>query len=88
MSKEDKKKGGGGKVASDPRFAAVHYDPRFQRFPKKKNKVEVDERFAGEAFLPTSRRVPRAQQHPTRRCCHGMPSLYTPFAARPPLQLY
>lgn len=36
---------GGGKV--DPRFAAMHSDPRFQRFPKQKNKVVVDKRFAG-----------------------------------------
>lgn len=36
-----------GKVVTDSRFAAVHYDPRFQRFPKAKAKVEIDERFAG-----------------------------------------
>jgi len=38
---------GGGKVVTDSRFAAVHFDPRFQRFPKAKAKVEIDERFAG-----------------------------------------
>jgi len=38
---------GGGKVIADERFAAVHYDPRFQRFPKAKAKLEVDERFKG-----------------------------------------
>ena len=32
----------------DPRFAAVGTDPRFQRFPKKQKRVEIDERFAGE----------------------------------------
>jgi hypothetical protein len=32
----------------DPRFAKMLTDPRFQRFPKKKNTVEIDERFAGE----------------------------------------
>ncbi len=37
-------KGGG---STDPRFAAMHSDPRFQRFPKQKNKVVVDKRFAG-----------------------------------------
>ncbi len=42
-----------GKLVTDSRFAAVHYDPRFQRFPKAKGKVEIDERFAGE--LPSSR---------------------------------
>jgi hypothetical protein len=31
----------------DPRFAKMHSDPRFQRFPKKKGKVEIDSRFAG-----------------------------------------
>lgn len=40
-------KPGGGKVVTDARFAAVHSDPRFQRFPKAKAKVEIDERFAG-----------------------------------------
>jgi hypothetical protein len=39
---------GGGAGGTDPRFAAMHSDPRFSRFPKKKNKVEIDERFAGE----------------------------------------
>jgi len=33
----------------DPRFAAVGTDPRFQRFPKKQKRVEIDERFAGES---------------------------------------
>jgi hypothetical protein len=31
----------------DPRFARMHTDPRFQRFPKKKGQVEIDSRFAG-----------------------------------------
>jgi hypothetical protein len=43
-----KQRDGAGKEVTDDRFAAVHYDPRFQRFPKAKAKVEVDERFAGE----------------------------------------
>ncbi|KAI3438627.1 hypothetical protein D9Q98_001049 [Chlorella vulgaris] len=38
---------GQGKVVTDARFAAVHHDPRFQRFPRAKAKVEIDERFAG-----------------------------------------
>lgn len=37
----------GGKVVADDRFAAVHYDPRFQRFPKANSKVTVDARFKG-----------------------------------------
>ena len=28
-----------GAVFTDERFAAVHRDPRFQRFPKAKNKI-------------------------------------------------
>ncbi|KAG2482679.1 hypothetical protein HYH03_018414 [Edaphochlamys debaryana] len=43
MGKPDGKGGGKG----DGRFAAMHSDPRFQRFPKQKNKVEIDNRFAG-----------------------------------------
>jgi hypothetical protein len=35
-------------TAADPRFAAVQYDPRFQRFPKNKSKVQVDDRFKGK----------------------------------------
>ena len=42
-----KAKGGGGALITDPRFAAVHSDPRFQRFPKANRNVEIDERFAG-----------------------------------------
>lgn len=34
-------------VRGDERFAAVGYDPRFQRFPKAKSKVKVDDRFKG-----------------------------------------
>eukprot|EP00775_Hariotina_reticulata_P001834 gene1834-2166_t len=30
----------------DARFAKMYTDPRFQRFPKKKNKVEIDSRFS------------------------------------------
>jgi hypothetical protein len=36
-----------GGAGMDPRFAKMHSDPRFQRFPKKKVKVEIDSRFAG-----------------------------------------
>lgn len=46
---------GGGAVFADERFAAVHKDPRFQRFPKAKSKVEVDERFAGERAFEQGR---------------------------------
>lgn len=45
--KEKDADGNEGQMVSDPRFAAVHYDPRFQRFPKAKTKVKIDERFAG-----------------------------------------
>lgn len=29
----------------DPRFESVHYDPRFQRMPKRESKVAIDSRF-------------------------------------------
>lgn len=35
----------------DERFAAMYSDPRFSRFPKKKNKVEIDKRFAGASVI-------------------------------------
>jgi len=38
-------------TAADPRFAAVQYDPRFQRFPKNKSKVQVDDRFKGKPAI-------------------------------------
>ena len=71
---KDGRKPGGGKVVTDSRFAAVHYDPRFQRFPRAKRKVEIDERFAGErrlASLPAACRgacricVPATHTRPT-----------------------
>ena len=34
-------------TVSDPRFARLHTDPRFQRQPQKESKVQVDKRFAG-----------------------------------------
>lgn len=36
---------GAGKVITDSRFAAVNSDPRFQKVPKHKSKVEIDSRF-------------------------------------------
>ncbi|KAK0604130.1 hypothetical protein LWI29_012320 [Acer saccharum] len=32
-------------IITDPRFASVHSDPRFQRVPKRKSKVAIDSRF-------------------------------------------
>lgn len=54
MGKTAKPQNGGGGMVADSRFAAVHYDPRFQRFPKAKSKVEIDERFAGKGWCPSS----------------------------------
>lgn len=45
---EKRKRGGPGKVISDPRFAKLHTDARFQVFPNKQRKVEIDERFKGD----------------------------------------
>ncbi|XP_050229795.1 pre-rRNA-processing protein ESF1 [Mercurialis annua] len=44
---EDGGSGGrrGKKLISDPRFASVHSDPRFQKVPRHKSKVEIDSRF-------------------------------------------
>lgn len=53
----------------DPRFSAMLTDPRFARFPKKKNKVEIDERFAGELLWrhpPAGRRRGRQRRRRAR----------------------
>lgn len=50
MSGRQGGRGGGrgrGKVITDPRFARVHTDARFQVFPSKQRTVEIDERFEG-----------------------------------------
>ncbi|XP_042441795.1 pre-rRNA-processing protein esf1-like [Zingiber officinale] len=39
------KNGTNNKRTTDSRFASVHYDPRFQRMPKRESKVEIDSRF-------------------------------------------
>lgn len=36
-------------VVTDPRFARMHHDPRFKKFPKNTSKVEIDDRFKGAA---------------------------------------
>ncbi|KAJ8764492.1 hypothetical protein K2173_006232 [Erythroxylum novogranatense] len=36
---------GGKKIIEDPRFASVHWDPRFQKVPKHNSKVAIDSRF-------------------------------------------
>jgi len=43
---------GRGKVITDPRFARVQTDARFQVFPNKQRTVEIDERFQGAAPAP------------------------------------
>ena len=48
MAKPDKgKRKAQGPLITDPRFAKVHTDARFQIFPKKQRKVEIDDRFKG-----------------------------------------
>lgn len=42
---EKKSNGSFQKVITDPRFASVHSDPRFQNPPKHKSKVTIDSRF-------------------------------------------
>jgi hypothetical protein len=52
MGKSDGAKGTGPPAGlGDARFAKMYTDPRFQRFPKKKGKVEIDSRFASEKQL-------------------------------------
>ena len=38
-------------MVTDPRFAKVHTDPRFQIFPSKQRKVVIDDRFKGGAAV-------------------------------------
>jgi hypothetical protein len=38
---------GGEGALQDARFASMHRDPRFSRFPKKNSTVEIDKRFSG-----------------------------------------
>ncbi len=87
MPKDDKGKGGGG-VTSDPRFAAVHTDPRFQRFPKAKSKVQVDDRFAGASFRVCLARTVWCTPILPRRSAPG-PALppATALTAPPPFSL-
>ena len=40
-----------GKVVTDPRFARMHTDARFQVIPRKQRKVQLDERFQGRAAV-------------------------------------
>ena len=51
MGSKDSANNGG---MSDPRFAAARSDPRFQRFPKRQKKVDIDQRFAGDSLVTTS----------------------------------
>jgi hypothetical protein len=70
----------------DPRFAKMMTDPRFQRFPKKQNKVEIDERFTGDSgrgIFPgaSRRRTRRRERRPPQRCflaaaCERCPCCY------------
>ena len=45
--KKDKTHAPIGRPVTDPRFEAVQWDPRFQRFPKANRHVEIDKRFEG-----------------------------------------
>ncbi|KAL6345306.1 hypothetical protein AAG906_015789 [Vitis piasezkii] len=42
---EDRRSKNGGKIVTDARFSSLHSDPRFQKVPKHKTKVEIDSRF-------------------------------------------
>lgn len=51
MSNEKARQQRDGDVTKDSRFAAMHRDPRFSRFPTKKGTVEIDSRFSGKMML-------------------------------------
>ena len=51
MAKPKQGKRKANEVVTDPRFAKVHTDPRFQIFPHKLRKVVIDDRFKGEAAV-------------------------------------
>lgn len=71
---KDGKPAAAGKVVTDSRFAAVHHDPRFQRFPRAKAKVEIDERFAGGWAPPAVTRRLWPRWETVRLCCCPQPS--------------
>lgn len=50
-------------LVQDSRFARLHTDPRFQRFPSAKNKVKVDERFKGMFADKEFRVAPRVDKY-------------------------
>ena len=52
--KKDKTHAPTGSPVTDPRFEAVQWDPRFQRFPKADRHVEIDKRFEGIYAYSTS----------------------------------
>jgi len=56
-------------AVTDERFAAVHRDPRFSRFPRKQAGVTIDERFKG---APIGLR--RAWRRPGRSVAVARPS--------------
>ena len=49
-SAKDNKPRPAASAITDPRFEAVQWDPRFQRFPKKGRHVEIDKRFEGKCL--------------------------------------
>lgn len=60
MGKPDKQ-GSGPAGMADARFSKMYTDPRFQRFPKKNKKVEIDSRFASELQGTVAQRTALAE---------------------------
>lgn len=52
-----------GEVITDPRFAKVHTDARFQIFPNKQRKVEIDDRFKGGRLVIPCKPFSKIQKH-------------------------
>lgn len=79
MGKEkgEKKVAPGAKPVADARFAAMHSDPRFSRFPKKKHHVEIDERFKGAPRKPTAWKRCRGSCRSRRGVCRCICKIVT-----------
>lgn len=58
--KKDKTHAPAGPPVTDPRFEAIQWDPRFQRFPKANRHVEIDKRFEGTCACLLLQRMPLA----------------------------
>ena len=63
-------------VVTDPRFARMHHDPRFRKFPNNTGKVEIDDRFKGtpEPRLDVVNHATHHKNHPPQACLKTLTS--------------